>query len=114
MTDNVINLPEPGVVLDLDAAERKPSDVKPPFIVKVGGRNVKFEDPNEIDWKSLAAVEIPADLIHVSLTKEDRIHLLDLDLPGWKFNQLMESYYTHYDLEDKIRAAKRRQQAFGG
>ena len=113
MTDNVTRLPEPGVILDLDAETRPEKDVKPPFVVKVGGRNVTFTDPTEIDWKDLAAVEIPADLLRVAMSKEDRRHLSETDLPGWKFNRLMEMYYLHYDLEDKIRAAKN-QAAFGG
>ena len=113
MTDNVTRLPEPGVILDLDAEERAPQDVKPPFIVTIGGKNVTFADPTEIDWRDLAAVEVPGDLLRVAMSKEDRKHLQDTALPGWKFNRLMEAYYSHYDLEDKIRNAKR-QAAFGG
>ena len=107
MTDNVTRLPEPGVILDLDVEERNPQDVKPPFIVKVGDKTITLQDPTEIDWRDLASVEIPQDLLRVAMSKEDRNHLQSLALPGWKFNRLMESYYTHYDLEDKIRAAKR-------
>jgi hypothetical protein len=113
MTDNVTHLPEPGVILDLDAEVRDPKDVKPPFIVKLGEKNVTLADPTEVDWKDLAAVEIPADLLRVAMSREDRNHLASLDLPAWKFNKLMEAYYVHYDLEDKIRNAKR-QAAFGG
>jgi hypothetical protein len=109
---NVTHLPEPGVILDLDIEERDPKDVKPPFVVKVDGKNVTLKDPGEIDWQDLAAVEIPADLLRSAMSPEDRKHLYDANLPGWKFNKLMESYYTHYDLEAKIKAAKR-QQAFG-
>lgn len=107
MTDNVSHLPEPGVILDLDLEERDPKDVKPPFVTKVNGRNITLADPGEIDWKDLAGVEIPADLLHVAMSSEDRQHLWKADLPGWKFNRLMEAYYTHYDLEQKIRDAKR-------
>jgi hypothetical protein len=113
MTDNVTHLPEPGVILDLDAESRPEKDVKPPFVVKIGGKNVAFADPTEIDWKALAAVEIPADLLRVAMSREDRKHISETNLPGWKFNLLMQSYYDHYDLEDKIRAAKN-QAAFGG
>lgn len=104
---NVINLPEPGVILDLDAEVRDPKDVKPPFIAKVGDKNIVLEDPSEIDWRDLAAVNIPADLLRVAMTREDRQYLSDQALPAWKFNKLMEAYYTHYDLEEKIRNAKR-------
>lgn len=112
MTDNVSKLPTPGVILDLDAEERPKEEIKPPFIVNVGGKPVTFADPGDIDWRQLAAVEIPADLLRVALSKEDRTHLSKVSLKAWKFNRLMEAYYTHYDLEDKIRDAKR-QAAFG-
>lgn len=109
MTD-VSHLPTPGIVLDLDIEERDPEDVKPPFIVNVEGRTITFADPSEIDWKLLAGIEVPADLFAVALQKDDRKHLRTVNLPGWKFNRLMEAYYSHYDLEDKIRAAKRQAQ----
>lgn len=113
MTDNVTRLPEPGVILDLDTVERPEKDIKPPFIVNVEGRKITLQDPTEIDWRDLAAVEIPGDLLRVAMTREDRSYLQGLALPAWKFNRLMESYYTHYDLEEKIRNAKRQAQ-FGG
>jgi hypothetical protein len=113
VTDNVTRLPEPGVILDLDAEARDPKDVKPPFVAKVGERNITLQDPTEVDWRDLAAVEIPADLLRVAMSREDRNYLQSLALPAWKFNRLMEAYYVHYDLEEKIRNAKR-QAAFGG
>ncbi len=109
MTDNVTTLPTPGVILDLDALVRDPKDIKDPFIIKVGERQVTFKDPMDIDWRDLAAVQIPADMIRVSLSKEDRNFLSDLELPTWKFSELMEKYYKYYDLEDRIRDAKRRE-----
>lgn len=110
MTDTTVTrLPVPGVILDLDSAQRPEKDVKPPFIVTVGEKQVTFTDPGEIDWQILAGVEIPADLIHVALSKDDRKHIFEQKMPAWKFNLLMEGYYDHYDLEDRIREAKRRQ-----
>lgn len=114
MTDsNVTQLPEAGVMLDLDLETRPEKDVKPPFVVQVEGRKVTLNDPTEIDWRDLASVEQPADLLRVAMTREDRNYLYDLELPTWKFNRLMEAYYTHYDLEDKIATAKR-QASFRG
>lgn len=106
----VSQLPEPGVILDLDLEQRPPEDVKPPFVIKVHDKLITFADPAELDWQALAAVNIPADLIRVSLSTEDRDHITSKPLPSWKFNKIMESYYTHYDLEAKILAAKRRAQ----
>lgn len=113
MTDNVTRLPEPGVILDLDSVERKPSEIKPPFVVSVGERKITMDDPSEIDWRDLASVEIPADLLRVAMSSEDRTYLVSQALPAWKFNRLMEAYYTHYDLEEKIREAKRQAQFAG-
>lgn len=107
---DVTRLPEPGVILDLDLEERPAEDVKPPFIVKVNGRSIQFADPSEIDWRDLAAVQIPADLLRVSLSRDDRNFLQNEALPSWKFNRLMEAYYLHYDLEEKIRNAQRQAQ----
>lgn len=112
--DNVTHLPEPGVVLDLDAEEREAKDIRPPFVTKVGGRNVTFLDPADIDWRDLATVRIPADLINVALQAEDLTHLRSLSLPAWKFNRLLERYYEHYDLEEKLRNARRQAQFNGG
>jgi hypothetical protein len=111
--DNVTHLPEPGIVLDLDAEQRPSKDVKPPFTVKVGDRNVTFADPSEIDWRELATVSIPADLLRVALSKDDMKHLQSLALPTWKFSRLMEAYYDHYDMEDRIRAARQQAQFAG-
>lgn len=108
--NDISRLPDPGVVLDLDTEERDPKDIRPPFVVKIGGRSVTFADPSDIDWRDLAAVEIPADLIRVSLTREDRLHIQEQNMPSWKFGRLMEAYYEHYDLEEKIRNAKRQAQ----
>lgn len=105
--DNVTRLPEPGVILDLDSEERKEKDIKPPFVTKVGGKNITLLDPSEVDWRDLATVDIPSDLLRVAMSREDREHLNETALPAWKFNRLMEAYYTHYDLESKIRDAKR-------
>lgn len=107
---NVTTLPEPGVILDLDALERPEKDIKQPFIVKVEDRRITFTDPEEIDWRDLATVDIPADLFRVALASEDRTFLLEQSMPTWKFHKLMEGYYKHYDFEEKIAAAKRRAQ----
>lgn len=111
--DNVRHLPEPGVVLDLDIEERPAKDVKPAFVAKVGGRNITMSDPSDIDWRDLASVEIPQDLLRVAMAPEERDFLVQQALPAWKFNRLMEAYYTHYDLEGQIKDAKRRAQFSG-
>lgn len=108
--ENVVKLPEPGVVLDLDAEERDPRDIKPPFRSVIGGKTLTFADPMDIDWRDLAAVEAPAQMVRLALSPEDADHISRQGLPTWKFNRLMEAYYKHYNLEEKIREARRQSQ----
>jgi hypothetical protein len=104
---DISHLPTPGVILDLDLEEKPEEDVKAPFIVNIGGRPVTFANPADLDWLDLASVEIPADLIRISLTPEDREFILAQRLPSWKFGRLMKVYYEHYDMEKRIRDAQR-------
>lgn len=113
MTDsNVHDLPG-RISLDLDHAARPEGDVKPPFVVVVNGREIRMEDPADLDWRDLVLLESPTEFLRLSLSSEDRKFLLEQSLPGWKFNQLMEAYYSHYDLDEKVRAAQRQQRLSG-
>ena len=109
--NDISNLPDPGVVLDLDNAER--DDTKPPYVVTVAGRNITFADPSDVWWEELADVAHPNDLLRLALSKEDRQHIREAKLPTWKFQKVMKGYYEHYDLEDKIREAKRQADLLG-
>lgn len=107
-TTNVTSLPEQGLVIDLDTLERK--DRKPPFKAKIGDRVIEMIDPQEIDWRDLLQMQDPREFLRLALSEEDRSYLSSLELPGWKFGQLMEAFYRHYDLE-QLAADARRQQA---
>lgn len=107
MTDNVVPLPSSGAVFDLDAETRDPEDIKPPFVIKIGGREVTFQDPSEIDWRDLAAVEAPGQLLRYALSREDHEWVRKQSIEGWRFGKLMKRFYDHFGLEDKIRDAKR-------
>lgn len=107
MTGKVVPMPDPAVVLDLDAYETPEDEVLPPYVVKVGGKNITFLDPGDIEWRLLASIENPGDMIRVSLSKEDREHIREQEISGRKFGALMKGYYDHYGLEDKIAEAKR-------
>lgn len=98
------------VVLDLDAEVRPEADVKAPFAFTLKGREIKMEDPANLDWRELALVEEPGDLMRVVISAPDREYLAEQDFEAWRFNVLMEAYYNHYDLEAAVRKAKRRQQ----
>lgn len=109
MTDNVTPLPDRSIVLDLDIEERDPKEVKPPFVVRIGGRDLTFADPADLDWEDLASVDVPSDLFRVSLSREDRNFLYDQKLPTWKFSKLLDAYSTHYDIDTKLEEARRQQ-----
>lgn len=114
MTDGTVShLPEPGVVLDLDSLERPKEERKAPFVVKLGGKQVTFADPLDIDWRDLASVNIPADLLRVALSSDDLDHVRNTSLDSYSFNKLMKSYYDYFGLEDKIRDAQRQRQFSG-
>lgn len=105
MTD-VSTLPQ-NISLDLDVATR--DDEKPPFRVVVSERTIEMKDPAELDWRDLILLDSPTEFIRLALSKDDREFLYAQDLPGWKFNKLMEAYYGHFDLEEKLHEARRNQ-----
>lgn len=106
MTGKVVPMPDPAVILDLDAYETPESEILPPYVVKVGGKSITFLDPGDIEWRLLASINTPGDMIRVSLSQEDRNHIREQQISGRKFNALMKGYYDHYGLEDKIAEAK--------
>ena len=84
------------VSINLDDLERK--NVKEPFVAVIGGREVKFSDPEDMDWEDLAALESPGDFVDMCTSDEDREHIYDQKLPAFKFKRLFEAYQQHYDL----------------
>lgn len=100
-------LPNSGVVFDLDTAERPREEiVEQPFTVNVKGRAITMLDPGELDWQDLMSIETPAGFLRHSLSDEDRKYLRDQKIPGWKFNLLMDAYMAHYNLEERARKAQ--------
>ena len=106
MTQNVTQLPDPGVILDLDTYEKE--DPKPPYKFNLMGRVLTLLDPEDVDWQILAAVELPQDIIRACMSDDDRSYFFRQVLPSGKFTALMESYYDHYDVAERIRQAKTR------
>lgn len=84
------------IALNLDEIERK--NVKDPFVVVIGGKEITFLDPEDMDWEDLAALDSPGDFVDMCTTDEDREHIYDQKLPAFKFKKLWESYQQHYDL----------------
>lgn len=91
------NPQQPAVTLDLDNVDRE--QVYQPFVVTVEGRTITMNDPSNIDWKDLLDIEEPAQFLRYAVSEEDRAHLRQAKIPGWKFKLLMESYTRHYGLD---------------
>lgn len=102
---NVTSLPEQGLVIDLDTIERK--DAKPPFKAKILDRVITMLDPQDLDWRDLLEMKDPREFLRLTVSPEDRDWLARQAIPGWKFGQLMEAFYRHYDLEELAAQARR-------
>jgi hypothetical protein len=105
--DNVRNLPTGEVDFDLDAEEKDPKDVKPPFVANVGGRKVSMISPDDVDWQDLLVMENPVELLQYVISTEDLKHIKSLGIPGWKLGRLMDRYSEHFGLEDRLRQVQR-------
>lgn len=108
MTDNVSQLPgDVSIDLDLDNAQRDPAEVVPPFRTRVGGKAITMIDPSDFDWQDLLDIQNPQDFLRYCLSDEDREHLSNQSMPGWKLNLLMDSYMKHFKLDKRLQQAQR-------
>lgn len=93
------DLPE-NISLDLDALEKeRPVE---PFRSKIGGKVVTFTDPRDIDWKDLLEIENPAEFFRHAVSEEDKVHLREVKIEGWRFGKLIDSYLTHFGLDKMV------------
>lgn len=101
----VSKLPE-HIDFDLDAYERPAEEIIPDFRIKLGERVITMTNPDEIDWKDLLDISDPVAFLRYSVSAEDRNFILGLDLPSHKFGKLMESYYAHFHIEERMEKAR--------
>jgi hypothetical protein len=99
--DNVHQLNQ-KVALNLDELERESKGV---FSFVHNGTRVEMKDPSEIDIKDLMTIEHPANFLKYALSDEAKKLLAETEMPGWKFNTLIEKYMEFYGL-DPQRAGK--------
>ena len=106
MTDDNVLPGNFSIDFDLDAAQRPAEEVQPPFVVNIGGRPVTMRDPGEFDWQDLLDIQNPQDFLRYCLDDDDREHLANTAMPGWKLNLLMDKYMKHYKLDRRVRQAQ--------
>ena len=97
-----------AIIFNLDEQTRPAEDVKSAFEFIIGGRTITMIDPKEMDYRDLASIEEPSDLMNVALSAKDSEFVAGQEIPTWKFKALMDAYYEHYDLEAEIRKARYR------
>lgn len=84
------------VALNLDTLERE--DKHEEFAAVIGGKRIVFTDAADLDWQVLAQLDSPEDFVEYCTTDEDRKHIYETSIPGWKFKALWEGYQAHYGL----------------
>lgn len=83
---------------DLDALERE--DAKEVFTATVGGKDVRFADPSDLDWQDVASINAadPEQFLSSVVHEDDSEHFFGESIPSWKLNKLLEAYLDHYGL----------------
>lgn len=97
----------PQITFNLDTVEKDPAEVIEPFVVNIGGRAITMTDPSDLDWQDLEDIQTPSGFLAFAVTAEDRRHIAQQRIPGWKFGKLMEAYMQHYRMEERMADAKR-------
>lgn len=98
--------PLPGHVnLNLDEVENE--EAKEPFVVVLGGREISFSDPAELDWQDLLEINDPVQFLRYVVSKEDREYIHKQRIPAFKFAKLMDAFSTYYELDEKLEQARR-------
>ena len=105
MTTKVTTLPV-DIDFDLDSYERPAEEVIEPYRVKIGGKVITMTNPDDIDWKDLLDITDPVGFLRHSVSAEDRTHILGLQLESWRFGKLMDGYYTHFHIEERMEKAR--------
>jgi hypothetical protein len=98
MADNVT--PMKKVNLDLDSFSRE--DIPEPFVVKVGGELVEFNDPFELDYTILDRIDNPETFAKYCVSDDSRAHFKKQALPVWKFRELSKAYMEHYKVDELL------------
>jgi nicotinic acid phosphoribosyltransferase len=87
--------------LDTYALEKKANFA---FVFK--GRRIELSDPNMVDWKILAEMEAPVELLrHVTTSEEDRKFLRDNPMPIILLKEVMDRFARHFGLPEMGKGA---------
>jgi hypothetical protein len=99
------------VDLDLDSIQRPQDQIQPEFAFTWKGRRIVLGDPAELDFRELLEITHPLGFLKHTASQEDRDFLASDEgsMEGWRMGELIERYYKHFKLGDKIEDAKQRE-----
>jgi nicotinic acid phosphoribosyltransferase len=87
---------------DLDSLEAKKRGV---FRFKLAGRVITLSDPNRVDWKILAEMQQPIELLKHVASAEDRDWLRQHPIPIEDLKQVMDKYAKKFELPEMGKGA---------
>jgi nicotinic acid phosphoribosyltransferase len=87
---------------DLDALEVKNRGV---FRFKLEGRVITLSDPNRVDWKILAEMQQPIELLKHVANLEDREWLREHPIPIEDLKRVMDKYAQKFELPEMGKGA---------
>jgi hypothetical protein len=89
---------EPAEVFDLDALERDTTPV--PFRFTAGGQTFDLAGPSDLDWHALPTFqEGRVDQVLPHLLGDQFDAFDQLDIPGWKLDQLLTAWGRHNGID---------------
>lgn len=72
----------------------------------LAGRRIELSDPNKVDWKTLAEMTAPVELLkHVTLSEDDRQWLRDHPMSIEALKSMMDRYSRHFGLPEMGKGA---------
>ena len=86
-----------NVTLNLDTYEIEKPDEEFTFVL--GGRRIVCVNPNDVDWRDLAAIDDPDEFADVCMTADDATYFKGYTpFPAAKLNAVLQAYREHYGL----------------
>ena len=88
------------IMRDFDAYTRKEHFEE--FTIKLGGEPVVFNDPSELDFRTLDSLDDPERFIKHCVSDESRSHFRAQKVPVHMFREIMRDYMEHYKVDELL------------
>lgn len=84
-----------------DQQRARENEGREPFRADVNGRTITFNDPKDLDWKTILEIDHPIMFLRHCVNDEDREWLRDQKIKAAVFNEMIAAFQRHYGLADK-------------